>query len=64
LHDRTLIVVHVRDDAIGQSYHVPIPTGLVRYDVAELLTGEVRSHRAQAGDESWRLYMPGPWLIC
>jgi hypothetical protein len=57
------IALCVQDGAIGGTYHVPIPTGLVRYDVAELLVHELRSHREQAGVERWRLCLSGPWLL-
>jgi hypothetical protein len=63
-HDRIQIMVHVQDDATPESYHALNPEGAVRHDIAESLIHESRSHREQAGAESWRLCMPGPWLIC
>jgi hypothetical protein len=62
-HERTLIVVHVHDDATQQSYCIPIPEGLVRYDIARFLISEIRNRREEAGAASWQLALPGPWLI-
>jgi hypothetical protein len=50
-YDRTLIAVHLQDHATEQSYRVPVPEGLVPYDIAVLLTGEIRTRREQAGIE-------------
>jgi hypothetical protein len=58
----TLIAIHVEDHATRERYRVLVPGGSLPYGIAELLIGEIRSHRAQAGVESWQRILPGAWL--
>jgi hypothetical protein len=57
------IIVYVQDRTTAKNYRIPIPEGLVRFDVARLLIAEIRDHRQRAGAESWKLCLPGPWLL-
>jgi hypothetical protein len=61
--DKVEIAVHVADRAIGQSYRIPIPEGLVRFDTARLIINEIRDRRQEAAAEPWHLCMPSAWQL-